>query len=178
MEAIDFLKKYEGFTPVAIWDVNAYRIGYGSDTITLPSGEVKKVLQNDTTTIADANRDLNRRIEQEFIPKIKSKIGSSNWSKLAAGTQTALISLAYNYGSITKTAIINAIKANDIKNLPKIWIDSTYNDNKSLPEAVRNALRKRRAAESLLITDKKKSLKFALPLILIGAAIIVYYENK
>jgi GH24 family phage-related lysozyme (muramidase) len=169
MDAVTFLKKYEGFTPTAIWDVNAYRIGFGSDTITNNAGDVRKVLQTDKITIQDADRDLNRRIETEFIPKIKNKIGSGNWNKLNTGTRTALISLAYNYGNITKTAIITAIKNND-KNLSQIWIDSTYNDNKSLPEKVRNALRKRRLAESILISNEKKN-SFFLPIILILAGV-------
>jgi hypothetical protein len=32
-----------------------------------------------------------------------------------------------------------------------VWTESTYNDNKKLPENVRNALRKRRAKEAALI---------------------------
>lgn len=169
MDAVTFLKKYEGFTPTAIWDVNAYRIGFGSDTITNNLGDVRKVLQTDIITIQDADRDLTRRIETEFIPKIKTKIGSGNWAKLNTGTRTALISLAYNYGNITKTAIITAIKNND-RNLSKIWVDSTYNDNKSLPEKVRNALRKRRLSESILISNEKKN-SFFLPIILILAGV-------
>lgn len=169
MDAVTFLKKYEGFTPTAIWDVNAYRIGFGSDTITNNAGDVRKVLQTDVITIQDADRDLKRRIETEFIPKIQTKIGIGNWNKLNTGTRTALISLAYNYGNITKTAIITAIKNND-KNLSKIWIDSTYNDNKKLPENIRNALRKRRLAESILISNEKKN-SFFLPIILILAGV-------
>ena len=177
METIDFLKKYEGFTPIAIYDVNAYRIGYGSDTITDLNGNVRKVISTDVISVSDANRDLNRRIDKEFIPKIKTKIGADNWLKLSAGTKTALISLAYNYGNITKIDIINAIKENNIKELPKIWIDSTYNDNKSLPENIRNALRKRRLNESLLITenviDKKKILIIIPILLLIGGVFVL-----
>ena len=35
----ELLKKYEGFNRVAVWDVNAYRIGYGSDTIPNSTGQ-------------------------------------------------------------------------------------------------------------------------------------------
>jgi len=150
-KAVDFLKKKEGFTSRALWDVNAWRIGYGSDTITNSLNQVRKVQQNDTVTVQDADRDLSRRISQEFIPKIKAKIGADTWNKFPENTQIAFISFAYNYGNITKKSIVDAAKAGDLKNLSKVWIESTYNDNKSLPENVKNALRKRRAEEAALI---------------------------
>lgn len=151
MKAADFLITYEGFAPAAVYDVNAWRIGYGSDTHTAADGTVRKVQQGDTTTPAAALRDLNRRIDQEFIPKIKTKIGSDTWGTMPEATRTAFISIAYNYGNVPKQAIIDAAKARDLNKLATVWISSTYNDNKRLPENMRNALRKRRAKESALI---------------------------
>lgn len=151
MTAADFLITYEGFAPAAVWDVNAWRIGYGSDTHTDSDGTVRKVQQGDTTTPAAALRDLNRRINSEFIPKIKTKIGADTWAAMPEGTRTAFISLAYNYGNVPKQAIIDAAKARELAKLSQVWISSTYNDNKRLPENIRNALRKRRAKEAALI---------------------------
>ena len=101
-KAVEFLKQKEGFTPVAMWDVNAWRIGYGSDTITDALGNVRKVVQTDRVTVADADRDLKRRIEKEFIPRIIKNIGADAWNKYGDNTKIAFISFAYNYGSIKK----------------------------------------------------------------------------
>lgn len=151
MQPADFLIKYEGFVPRAMWDVNAWRIGYGSDTHTDALGNVRAVQQGDTTTPADARRDLDRRISKEFIPKIINKIGADTWAAMPTNTRTALVSIAYNYGNVPKKAIIDAARARDLSRLAKVWTESTYNDNAKLPENVRNALRKRRAKEAELI---------------------------
>lgn len=158
MTAADFLITYEGFAPAAVWDVNAWRIGYGSDTHTEPDGTIRKVKQGDTTTPAAALRDLNRRISTEFIPKIKRKIGAETWQFLPDNTRTAFISIAYNYGNVPKQAIIDAAKARELQKLAEVWISSTYNDNKKLPEKTRNALRKRRAKEAALIAADAATL--------------------
>jgi len=172
--AAEFLKKYEGYTGVAIWDVNAWRIGHGSDTHTDPNGSIRTVQQGDTTTPKDAQRDLERRIRSEFIPKIINKLGADTWNNLPQGARVAFVSLAYNYGNVTKLAIIAAAKSGNMANLAKTWITSTYNDNKSLPENIRNALRNRRAAEAALIqpTDAKKKGLLIAAALLITAAIV------
>lgn len=176
-KAIAFLKQKEGFTSKAIWDVNAWRIGYGSDTITDPSGIVRRVNQGDQITQADADRDLSRRIQFEFIPRIKGKIGADIWEKLPENTQVAFISFAYNYGNITKKSIVDTVKTLDLRKLAEVWITSTYNDNKTLPENVRNALRARRAQEAALISSdiigsNKKIIIIPLILLLGGAYLI------
>ena len=38
MNAFDLIKRFEGFRTTPYWDVNAYRTGYGSDTVTLADG--------------------------------------------------------------------------------------------------------------------------------------------
>ena len=69
LDASKFIAQYEGFTPVATWDVNAWRIGHGSDTITLDNGSYRKVVQGDQTTKLNASKDLARRIP-EFEKKL------------------------------------------------------------------------------------------------------------
>ena len=155
-DAAEVIKKFEGFIPKAKWDVNAYRIGYGSDTITFPDGKVKRVEKSDVITRNDADRDMIRRIKYQFIPGVIRQIGKDAWDKLSHGAKIALTSLSYNYGSITKKSIINAAKSGNEKLLADTIIIATSNDNKSLPESVQKALKNRRKAESDLILMYQK----------------------
>ena len=62
------LRDSEGYRSEPYWDVNAWRIGYGSDTQTDAQGRVTRVTQNSRETREGAERDLQRRIRQEFMP--------------------------------------------------------------------------------------------------------------
>lgn len=106
--AMDLIKKFEGFIAKPKYDVNALRVGYGSDTVTLDDGSVKKVTQGITVTLEGATRDLARRIE-EFQAGIKSDIGSDTFNSFSEEQQAVLTSIAYNYGSLPDR-IIEAIK--------------------------------------------------------------------
>jgi GH24 family phage-related lysozyme (muramidase) len=170
-QAAAFLIKHEGFLPAARWDVNAWRLGYGSDTMTDEAGNVTKVQKDSTTTRTAALRDLKRRISDEFIPRIKNKIGAAAFNRLPVGAQVALISFAYNYGNIVKAAIVKAAQANDLVELAQVWISSTYNDNKALPANVREALRQRRADEVALFSTGTNKKSLIIPLALAAAGI-------
>lgn len=148
-DAAIFIKKFEGYSSKPYWDVNAYRLGHGSDTVTFPDGSYRKVLKTDTTTRELAQKDLERRLKKEFIPTVKNQVGEPSWSNLPDPAKVSLISLAYNYGSITKKAIVDAARSGDVEQLSKSIVDSTYNDNKKLSEKVRNVLRDRRAKEAI-----------------------------
>lgn len=93
------LRDKEGFRSSTYWDVNAHRVGFGSDTITAADGSVRQVKQGDTVTRADAERDLARR-SAEFLGGVKSSVGEEAFSKLNPNQQAALGSVAYNYGSL------------------------------------------------------------------------------
>lgn len=175
-QAAAFLIKHEGFLPAARWDVNAWRLGYGSDTMTDEAGNVTKVQKDSTTTRTAALRDLKRRITDEFIPRIQRKIGADAFNRLPTGAQVALISFAYNYGNIVKAAIVKAAQANDLTELAKVWISSTYNDNKTLPTNVREALRKRRADEVALFSTGTDTKNIILPIAL--AAVGIYLLSR
>jgi len=175
-QAAAFLIKHEGFLPAARWDVNAYRVGYGSDTLTDAAGNVTKVQKDSTTTRTAALRDLKRRITEEFIPRIQRKIGADSWNRLPTGAQVALISFAYNYGNIVKAAIVKAAQDQDLAQLSKVWISSTYNDNKTLPANVREALRKRRADEVALFYTGTNNKNIILPIAL--AAVGIYLLSR
>lgn len=97
--AAAFLREREGFISTPKWDVNALRAGFGSDTITLADGTVKQVVEGISVSVADANRDLLRRINQEFLPAAANAVGPERFAALSPQQQAALISLAYNYGA-------------------------------------------------------------------------------
>lgn len=102
------LRRFEGFRATPYWDVNAYRTGYGSDTVTLADGSIQKVVQGMRVSIADANRDLERRIG-EFQNTIRNQIGADRFAGFSDQQQAALTSIAYNYGSLPDR-IINAVR--------------------------------------------------------------------
>lgn len=96
--AASMLRKHEGFAPDAYWDVNAYRAGYGSDTVTRADGSVERVTKDTKVTRADAERDLARRLK-EFQKQLANEVGMDNWNALNEQTKAALTSVGYNYGS-------------------------------------------------------------------------------
>jgi GH24 family phage-related lysozyme (muramidase) len=97
--AADFLRRREGFREAPYYDVNAYRAGFGSDTTTLPDGTVVPVRQGMTVSREDAERDLARRVP-EFTQRAAAAIGEERFAALPPNAQAALISIAYNYGTL------------------------------------------------------------------------------
>ena len=107
-QAAALLREREGFISKAKYDRNAFRVGFGSDTVTRSDGTVQPVTANTTTTRADAERDLARRID-EFANVVKQQIGASRFAQFSAPQQAALVSIAYNYGKLPER-IIGAVK--------------------------------------------------------------------
>lgn len=109
MEAAQaLLRDFEGFSATPYWDVNAYRIGFGSDTVTLSDGTIRRVVQGMRISVEDANRDLVRRIG-EFQNVVRSQIGAERFSQFSPQGQAALTSIAYNYGSLPDR-ILSAVR--------------------------------------------------------------------
>jgi GH24 family phage-related lysozyme (muramidase) len=156
-ESVQILKKFEGFSPNAYWDVNAYRIGYGSDTITYSNGTFKKVKSTDRITQAQADLDLARRIP-EFEKVIIRQVASESWNKLPDQAKAGLISFAYNYGSIAKQSLRDAIKTGNLNLIADTLIASTINDNQKLSSTAREALKARRRYEADLIRSAGVSM--------------------
>lgn len=98
------LRNFEGFKSTAYWDVNAYRTGYGSDTITKADGSVVRVTRDTVVTREDAERDLNRRA-QIFANAARHQVSTSTWDSLPPHVQAALTSYAYNYGHLTDDVV-------------------------------------------------------------------------
>jgi tape measure domain-containing protein len=94
----NLIKQREGFLDVAEWDVNAFRGGYGSDTITLSDQTVVAITEGMRVSRADGERDLARRIRDEFMPSARNAVGAENFDALASPQQAVLTSMAYNYG--------------------------------------------------------------------------------
>lgn len=126
--AADVIRGFEGYRTAPYWDVNAYRVGYGSDTITKADGTVVRVTQGMTVTREDAERDLARRINTEFVPGIINVVGQEKWDALPEPAKAALASVAYNYGSLP-FRVANAVIAGDIEGIASA-VDalSSHND--------------------------------------------------
>jgi GH24 family phage-related lysozyme (muramidase) len=177
--ASDFIKKFEGFSAVAKWDVNAWRLGYGSSTITFDNGTYRKVLQTDTTTKENASKDLQRRIKLEFEPKVRAKVGAQYYDKLSPYVKIALISFAYNYGNIVKKAIVEAVKTLDKDKIADAIISSTINDN--IGTVYYQGLRNRRKKEAdYARTPYENTIQganfYIFPILIIG--LLFYFFNK
>ncbi|MDG4854071.1 MULTISPECIES: tape measure protein [unclassified Mesorhizobium] len=133
--SVDLIKEFEGFISKPKWDVNAFRAGYGSDTVTLADGSVQKITQGMSVSITDANRDLVRRIG-EFQDTIKRQIGADTFASFDQKQQAALTSIAYNYGSLPDR-IVDAIKTGNQQTVVEA-IRGLGGDNGGINRARRN----------------------------------------
>jgi GH24 family phage-related lysozyme (muramidase) len=131
-DAASLIRRKEGYRSRPYWDVNAWRIGYGSDTITRADGSVIKVTPGMNITREDAERDLQRRIPEFQRQGIIQHVGQNAWDKLNDQTKAAITSLAYNYGSISRLdALKRAIATND-KNVIAQAIESYAGHNNGI----------------------------------------------
>lgn len=112
-DTLSLIRGFEGFRETPYWDVNALRTGYGSDTITLADGTVRKVTAGDKVTQADADRDLQRRVTSEFEPAVSKAIGADVFAGLSAGQKASLTSIAYNYGELPDR-VASYVRAGDM----------------------------------------------------------------
>ena len=87
--AIGLIQEFEGFRETPYWDVNAHRVGFGSDTITMPDGSVQKVAPGAQVSRADAERDLQRRVSTEFVPIVRGAIGDQAFTQLNPNQRAA-----------------------------------------------------------------------------------------
>jgi GH24 family phage-related lysozyme (muramidase) len=93
---VDYIAGWEGYSGVAYWDVNHWRIGFGSDT---EGPDQVNVVEGMTTTRARALQNLSLRISQ-FQAIAARSMGPSTWAGLSDAQHTALTSLVYNYGRL------------------------------------------------------------------------------
>ena len=113
-KTLQLIRQKEGYSSTAYWDDTAYRIGYGSDTLTDENGNVTRVTKASTTTKADAERDLVRRVPEFQRDGVIKYVGQDAWDAMSAEAKAAITSLAYNYGSLQKLpSLVAAIKSGD-----------------------------------------------------------------
>ena len=134
----------EGFKEMPYYDVNAFRAGYGSDTYTTESGEVKRVVQGQRVSKADADRDIDRRISTEFMPAAKRGVGAEVWETLPEQAKAALTSIAYNYGSLPgRVTEVARSTRGDLEAIAKA-VESLKTDDKGI-----NAARRQHEADMI-----------------------------
>jgi GH24 family phage-related lysozyme (muramidase) len=151
---MDLTRKFEGFREKPYFDVNAQRVGYGSDTVTTPEGKVVPVTKSTTTTQKDAERDLKRRIETEFIPKAAAQVGQENWDRLPENVAGALTSVTYNYGSLPNK-VAAAVKTGNVNAIANA-VEALADDNKGIN-------RGRRMSEAAVIRGSEMPGTAAVP---------------
>lgn len=168
--AAEFIGREEGFIPMAVFDVDKYRIGHGSDTITIDEGHFRPVQKGDVTTLEMADLDLARRLK-DFEAGLKAQIGEENWKRIPVNAKVALMSLAYNYGSITKTEIKEAAKGGNPVDISNAILSSTKNDNERLlhidndrnkPFKTGDALQKAQKLRDALYARRKREAAYAI----------------
>lgn len=137
---LDLIREHEGFRETPYWDVNALRTGYGSDTVTLADGTVKPVVEGTVVSREDAERDLKRRVDTEFRPRVISAVGAETFANLSPNQQAALTSITYNYGSLPES-VARAVQSGDM-NAAAAAIDALGVHNDGI-----NARRRRQEAE-------------------------------
>lgn len=125
-DAFDLISKREGFREEAYWDVNAFRAGYGSDTVTLDDGTIQKVVEGTRVTQQQATNDLIRRIA-EFQGVIRGQIGEARFENFNEQQQAVLTSIAYNYGSLPER-ILEAVRGGTSEEIAAA-IEGLKNDN-------------------------------------------------
>lgn len=140
-QATDLLKRFEGFTAIPKWDVNNWRIGYGSSTITEPDGTIIQLSDDEsvkpeyTLTKAEAETDLKRRIETELIPK---RVIPYIAPDTPDGVIAVLASVAYNYGSLpssVKKATLSATEDGDYTKVADVIRSLSANTKRRNKEA-------------------------------------------
>jgi len=84
-----------------------YRIGFGSDTITLPNGSFRRVQKGDTITTSMAEADLNRRV-LEFQRKAIQACENNGvfYAGLPSCIKSVFIDIAYNYGTLWNSIVV------------------------------------------------------------------------
>jgi LAS superfamily LD-carboxypeptidase LdcB len=133
------LRREESFSSTPGWDVNNWRVGFGSSTITKPDGSILKLSANKSDhpnikiSVEDAERDLERRVRDEFIPRTIKNIGPVA-ADLNNGTIAALTSVTYNYGSLPMS-VVEACQTKDVNKIAQAVQNLSANKKRRIREA-------------------------------------------
>jgi GH24 family phage-related lysozyme (muramidase) len=163
--AAKFIGKNEGFTERATWDVNAYRLGFGTENIIGSDGKVRKVLPDpsyykqtgekvpangDTTTVEAALKMLQYEVSTTFknrlVGNFDYQIPEATFNSLNDRQKAALISYVYNVGSL-RVGIATALKAGNLSSAV-----AQIQAGPVTPEKYRVGLQRRRNEEASLFS--------------------------
>ena len=163
--AAKFVGKNEGFTDRATWDVNAYRLGFGSDKILGADGKVrdvyppasyykqtgeKKPANGDTTTVEAALKMLEYELagpyKNRLVGTADYKIPEATFEALNNKQKAALISYVYNVGSL-RPGIAAAVRAGQLSSAV-----TQIQAGPVTPEQYREGLQRRRNEEASLFS--------------------------
>jgi GH24 family phage-related lysozyme (muramidase) len=163
--AAKFVGKNEGFTDKATWDVNAYRLGFGSDKILGADGNVRDVqppasyhkqtgekipANGDRTTVEAALKMLQYELAGPYKNRLVgtggSKIPEATFDALNNKQKAALISYVYNVGSL-RPGIAAAIRAGQLSSAV-----TQIQAGPVTPEQYREGLTRRRNEEASLFS--------------------------
>ena len=140
MNAIDLIKKYEGFRPIAYTDsVGVWTIGYGTTRI---NGQPVKA----GMTITE---DQALQLVQQEVNKLWSQIEQILKVNLNQNQMNALVDFAYNLGfnALKSSTLMSKVNAGDFNGAANEFPRWVYAGGKVLPGLV-----KRREAERILFT--------------------------
>lgn len=158
VHAANYISLKEGFAAKAGWDVNHYRMGYGSEKIKR-GGKLVEVKKGDTCTKQEAVDTLAEWGIPEFAKQIEKDLGTSYWNKLGKYQKAALVSLGYNVGAYYISArgygnrIRDAIKAGDMKKAAKEILNGPRKASGKVLSGL--VTRRKEEAQLFLLPDNK-----------------------
>ena len=93
------IRQLHGFRSTPYRHGRANPAGYGSDTDTHEDGTVETIVPAMTVTRAEADRDVQRRVD-EFLAGIGKQVGGKVFDRLAPHVRAALVSVGYRTGQL------------------------------------------------------------------------------
>lgn len=140
--AAKILRQEEGFSTTAYWDVNAWRVGYGTE---FKANQGNAYNKDSTITREEAENQLVKYDLPRFEERILYQVGKKYWNALNDNVKAALLSVAYNRGSLTK-ALTTAAQSGDTNQIART-IEQT--------DAETHGARRQREAQLVLTKDTK-----------------------
>ncbi|NNJ76659.1 MAG: hypothetical protein HKP56_16045 [Anderseniella sp.] len=107
------IRQLHRFRSTPYWHGPATRAGYGSDTVTREDGTVEKVVPGMTVARADADRDVDRRVDQ-FLSGVDKQVGGKVFGRLAPNVRAALVSVGYHTGHLPDD-VAKAVRSGDVE---------------------------------------------------------------
>ena len=156
--AFAFIASKEQFTEFATNDEGKKRLGYGTDKI-FDNGKLRDVRAGDRTTPEAAKQVLIYQIQNDYEKRVISGIGQSNFDKLNDNQKAALISFAYNVGSIT-SSIATAIKQGKLEEVATLIQNGPRTGQQS--GVLKGLILRREQEAALFLTPVSPSSKFQL----------------